>query len=173
MYGNFQSSKHCNHTLIFQEELNQQFSSPTATSSQGSQRTQMLDLTMCVCSFSVGLSLNARKRKCYKKLEIEKLDHDKKVLLYIDHPLINFVFNIWCQKGRLYNESLGHATLCGTATMVEVVWVGSLIEKDWNNSKDYWSHIRQTDSTDHSAKRTSNKSEQGKSKVQGPDMASV
>lgn len=93
--------------------------------------------------------------------------------VYIDHPLISFVFNIWCQKGRLYNESLGHATLCGTATMVEVLWVGSLIEKDWNNSKDYWSHIRQTDSTDHSAKRTSNKSEQGKSKVQGPDMASV
>lgn len=112
-----------------------------------------------------------QKNQTNKKLEIEKLDHDKKVLLYIDHPLINFVFNIWCQKGRLYNESLGHATLCGTAMMVEVVWVGSLIEKDWNNSKDYWSHIRQTDSTDHSAKRTSNKSEQGKSKVQGPDMA--
>lgn len=54
-----------------------------------------------------------------------------------------------------------------------MVKIGSWIEKDWNNSKDYWSCIQQTDSTDHSAKRTSKKSEQGKSEVQGADMASV
>lgn len=43
-------------------------------------------------------------------------------------------------------------------TVEQLVKVGSLIERDWSNSKGYWSRVQQTSSTDKNGKRASKKS---------------
>ncbi|KAK7895603.1 hypothetical protein WMY93_020928 [Mugilogobius chulae] len=60
--------------------------------------------------------------------------------------------------------------LRGTVTTVEqLVKVGSLIEKDWSNTKDYWSRVQQS----HPPKRGGKKSDHSSNKSPGADLASA
>jgi len=59
------------------------------------------------------------------------------------------------------------------ATVDQVVKVGSLIEKDWSNSKDYWSRLQQTSPPEHSPKKPSRKPEHSQGRGHGRDVASV
>ena len=59
------------------------------------------------------------------------------------------------------------------STVNQLVKVGSLIEKDWSNSKDYWNRVQQTNSSDRSSKKSSRKPEHGQGRGHGADVASV
>ncbi len=59
------------------------------------------------------------------------------------------------------------------STVEQLVRVGSLIERDWSNSKDYWSRVQQNNPTDHTVKKATKKSDQGQSHGWGADLASV
>ncbi|XP_077053567.1 uncharacterized protein LOC143704722 [Siphateles boraxobius] len=58
-------------------------------------------------------------------------------------------------------------------TVDQVVKVGSLIEKDWSNSKDYWSRVQQSHPSDRSSKRPSKKPEHGQGRGHSADLATV
>ena len=59
------------------------------------------------------------------------------------------------------------------STVDQLVKMGSFIEKDWSNSKDYWNRIQQSNSSDHASKRSSKKPEQGQGRGHSADVASV
>uniref|UniRef100_A0AAV2MR68 Retrotransposon gag domain-containing protein n=2 Tax=Knipowitschia caucasica TaxID=637954 RepID=A0AAV2MR68_KNICA len=60
--------------------------------------------------------------------------------------------------------------LRGTVTTVEqLVKVGSLIEKDWSNTKDYWSRVQQS----HPPKRVGKKNDHGPNRSSGGDVATA
>ena len=71
---------------------------------------------------------------------------------------------------RACNPRLASGLRGIVSTVDQLVKVGSLIEKDWSSSKDYWNRIQQSNSS----KRTSNmKPEHGHGCGQGADVASV
>lgn len=52
--------------------------------------------------------------------------------------------------------------LQGVLSAVEQLMdMGSLIEKDWSNSKEYWSQMQQSSHTDHTIQRAAKKSQHG------------
>src|SRR4029434_2482203 len=64
--------------------------------------------------------------------------------------------------------------LRGIVTTVEqLVKVGSLIEKDWGNSKEYWCRVQQHKPADRSSKKCPKKDVQGQSSGHSADLASV
>ena len=64
--------------------------------------------------------------------------------------------------------------LRGIVTTVEqLVKVGSLIEKDWGNSKEYWCRVQQHNPADRSSKKFPKKAVQGQSSGHSADLASV
>ncbi|XP_076143536.1 uncharacterized protein LOC143125720 [Alosa pseudoharengus] len=66
--------------------------------------------------------------------------------------------------------------LCGIVSTVEqLVKVGSLIEKDWGNSKDYWSHVQQNNPMERNPRKNwrDKKPDQGQGRGQSADLASV
>ena len=64
--------------------------------------------------------------------------------------------------------------LRGIVTTVEqLVKVGSLIEKDWGNSKEYWCRVQQHKPADRSSKKFPKKDVQGQSSGHSADLASV
>ena len=59
------------------------------------------------------------------------------------------------------------------STVEQVVRVGSLIEKDWSNSREYWSRVQQTGQADRSSKKAAKKPERAPGRAQNADLAAV
>ena len=74
---------------------------------------------------------------------------------------------------RACNPRLASGLRGIVTTVDQVVKVGSLIEKDWSNSKDYWSRTQQGAPSERSAKKSNKKPEHGQGRGHGADVASV
>ena len=74
---------------------------------------------------------------------------------------------------RACNQRLASGLRGIVSTVDQLVKVGSLIEKDWSNSKDYWNRVQQASSSDRTSKKASRKPEHPQGRGHGADVASV
>ena len=68
------------------------------------------------------------------------------------------------------NPSLASGLRGIVTTVDQVVKLGSLIEKDWSNSTEYWSQIQQANPPDRSSKKPTRSPEFGRARGPGADV---